>query len=97
MKKKWWIILIIFVVIFLLLWLGAYLWYHPYWRWHSNPYFDKDAICVWLDGWECPQRFLEENNIKFTLMGVIEELPEWWEEAGCVEKTVKIPCSQYLN
>jgi hypothetical protein len=30
-------------------------------------------------------------------MGVIEELPEWWEEAGCVEKTVKIPCSQYLN
>ena len=107
MKKKWWIILIC-VIVLLLIWAGIILIkrIRPvedheidtlYERWKSNPYFDKSAICVWIDGWECPQRFLEENDIEFTIYGVIKELPKWWEEAGCVEKTVKIPCSKYLN
>ena len=96
MKKKWWIILIIFVVIFLLLWLGAYLLYQnldnnaPYGPTEWNRYF-----CGVVDGWECPQRFLEENG--FTYSGVITELPEWWEQAGCVKKTTNIYCKDYRN
>ena len=73
------------------------------------PTYLQGGICGSYDAWECPNWFLEEKelsgncpNARFTNDKsddslICGELPEWWEEAGCVEKTMNIYCKDILN
>jgi len=79
MKKRRWIILICVIIlaaICTVLWSSYKLINNP------NPIEEKKT-CNIIKWWECPEWFLEE---KWLETNFVRNLPEWWEEAWCVEK-----------
>jgi hypothetical protein len=104
MKKKWIRIVCDIIILIVLLWVGLFFWYK-----YNNqnqervPEYLKGWTCGGLDWWECPQWFLEEKGLTGDTYSsnwyknLIYKLPEWWEEAGCIERWTYMPCKDFLN